>query len=44
MRRNDGDAVSQHAEDFGKAFAGWRAAMRFTQHNMAEAGWMMSKT
>jgi hypothetical protein len=32
MRRNDGDAVSQHAEHVGKAFACRRAAMQFSQH------------
>jgi hypothetical protein len=27
LRRNDGDVVSQHAQDVGKVFVGWRAAM-----------------
>jgi hypothetical protein len=27
MRRNNGDAVSQHAEDHDKAFVEWRSAM-----------------
>jgi hypothetical protein len=34
MRRNDGDAVSQHAEDIGKAFACWIAAMQIAQNNV----------
>jgi len=31
MRRNDGDAVSHHAEDVGNTFERMRAAMRFSQ-------------
>jgi uncharacterized CHY-type Zn-finger protein len=43
MRRNDGDAVSQHAAHVGKAFACRRAAMQLSQHIAREVRTTMSE-
>jgi hypothetical protein len=32
MRRNDGDAVAQHAQSDDEVFGRWRAAMRFARN------------